>query len=300
MRGVHDHIVKELAVAFPADLLTLALPHLARQADLSAVGMVPGRERFSEVLRGRRWFPDLVAEVHERSNPSAKALGHLEIEYEYRSRSVVRFRDYNHVLTLDSRLDVHTGVVYLNGGPIGLTSEAYSRRSFGRVPCTFRYHSLGISQVLARQYPARPEPLAWALAVLARPKGLGSRAGLALACLRRIQHERMLDESRRFKLLNFVHTYAKLDADTGPEYWDLLRAAENQEVQEMLVTWADEIRAEGIEKMRDVVMDVMTQRFGDLSERTRRAIAAIKSLDELADLARRALRVDSLEELKIG
>ena len=192
--------------------------------------------------------------------------GHLEIEYEYRSRSVVRFRDYNHVLTLDSRLDVHTGVVYLNGGPIGLTSEAYSRRSFGRVPCTFRYHSLGISQVLARQYLARPEPLAWALAVLARPKGLGSRADLALACLRRIQHEKKLDESRRFKLLNFVHTYAKLDADAGPEYWDLLRTAENQEVQEMLVTWADEMKAEGrqegIEKMRDVVMDVMTQRFG--------------------------------------
>lgn len=42
MYGVHDQIVKELGVAFPADLLALTLPHLAEPADLQRSSSSPG------------------------------------------------------------------------------------------------------------------------------------------------------------------------------------------------------------------------------------------------------------------
>ena len=73
----------------------------------------------------------------------------------------------------------------------------------------------------------------------------------------------------------------------------------------MFMTWADEIKEEGIEqgtrkgieKMRDVVLQLTAQRFGELPERTRRTIASITSLDDLAEMAKKVLVVDSLEEL---
>ena len=186
-----------------------------------------------------------------------------------------------------------------------LSAKKYLRRSFGRTSA-FRYNSLGLSQTPAPQLLAR---LAWALAVLSRPKGVGTRAELAMACLRRIRDELRLERSRRFKLLNFVHTYAKLDEQSAPEYWDLLHAAENQEVQEMLVTWADEMKAEGhrqgleegIEKGRakgqaQLLMRQAKRKFGYLDDKTRRRIevADEKALLRAAD---RLLTASKLSDL---
>ena len=319
MRGLHDHIVKELGIAFPADLLALALPHLAAAADVSRLELVPGRERFNDLLRGRRWFPDLVAEIRVPSDPEPRALAHVEIEHEYRKRKLVRLRDYNHVLTLGTGLPVHTAVVYLHGGEAGLTRSSFEQVSFG-VPVTFAYNSLGLSGASAREYLARPEPLAWAFAVLMSPRGFASRAEAALACLRRILEAPGLDEDRRFRLLNFVGTYVKLDAQTAPEYEALLREAGYREVEAMITTWADDLRAEGRaegrqkgkeegleeglekgkEKLRGVVLNLLSQRFGRLSAQTRRRIAEITSLDDLAALAEKVLQVGSLDELRLG
>ncbi len=136
----------------------------------------------------------------------------------------------------------------------------------------------------------------------------GRRVGPYRDRVRRILGDRELDEERRRKLLNFVQTYVKLDDKTAPEYEALLRESENQEVQEMFMTWIDEVEAaarekerqESAEKMRNHVFQLVAHRFGELSERTRRAIAAITSLDELAELANKILVADSLEELKIS
>jgi hypothetical protein len=328
MRGLHDHIVKELGIAFPADLLALTLPHLAAAADVSKLELVPGRERFNDLLRGRRWFPDLVAEIRVPSDPEPQALAHVEIEHAYRKRKLVRLRDYNHVLTLGTGLPVHTAVVYLHGGEAGLTQSSFKPVSFGCVPNTFAYNSLGLSGASAREYLARPEPLAWAFAVLMRPQGFASRAEAALACLRRILEAPGLDEDRRFRLLNFVGTYVKLDAQTAPEYEALLREAGYREVEAMITTWADDLRAEGRqkgkeegrqegkeegrqkgkeegrqegkEKLRSVVLNLLSQRFGRLSAQTRRRIAEITSLDDLAALAEKVLQVESPDELRLG
>jgi hypothetical protein len=56
----------------------------------------------------------------------------------------------------------------------------------------------------------------------------------------------------------------------------------------------------GKEKLRSVVLNLLAQRFGRLSAQTRRRIAEITSLDDLAALAEKVLQVDSLDELPLG
>lgn len=138
-----------------------------------------------------------------------------------------------------------------------------------------------------------------------------------MACLRRIAAASDLDEARRFLLLNFVRTYVKLDDKAAREYEALLHEPENQEVEAMMMTWADEIEAKGLEKglekglqkglrkgrlqgMRGLVLHLLSQRFGAPSEQARRRIDAITSSRELRRLAERLVRVDSAEELGLA
>ena len=147
--------------------------------------------------------------------------------------------------------------------------------------------------------------MAWALAVLMRPEGLGSRGELAMACLRRVASAGGLDEARRHLLLNFVRTYVRLDEEAAREYEKLLHEPRNQEVEAMVMTWAEEVEAKGLKKgrlqgMRDLVLHLLSQRFGAPSETVRRRVSAITSSQELTRLAERLVQVDSPEELGLA
>jgi hypothetical protein len=53
MRGIYDQLVKELAIAFPSDFLTLMMPEIARRTDLSKVVFESNPELFLDTPRGR-------------------------------------------------------------------------------------------------------------------------------------------------------------------------------------------------------------------------------------------------------
>ncbi len=140
------------------------------------------------------------------------------------------------------------------------------------------------------------------------PGSLESRNELGLACLRRIAAVRDLDEVRRFRLFNCVATYIELDTGATEEYETLLRQSENLEVQEMMMTWAEKMEAKGREEglaegrksFRDLVLHLLSQRFGTLPASIKRRIEAISSVQELTRLAESVFKVDSLEELGLG
>jgi hypothetical protein len=120
----------------------------------------------------------------------------VEVEYSYRSKRVPSLRDYNQLLGLRHVLPVHTAVLYLHGGPVGLTHKVYEEKSMGEVLCNFHFRSLGLARSPAALYLKQAEPLAWAFAPWMLPKGIGSHADVALIALRQILAASGLDEAR--------------------------------------------------------------------------------------------------------
>jgi hypothetical protein len=310
----HDQILKELVDGLPADFLTLTLPDVAAQVDLNSFGFRKGGDYFLDTPQGRRRSPDLTGWMCHLADPAEKTLIHVEAESYFRKARVPRLPEYNGLLSLRHHVVVHTVVVYLHGGPPGLTEQEHEVSALGRKSWIFSYKSWGLSRSMASEFLKLPVLLAWALAALMNPKGFSSRAELAIACLRRILKAADLDEARRYLLLNFVQTYVELDEEMLPEYDDLLRKADGQEVQEMMMTWADRMKEEGREEghkegreeghkegreegMQNLVLHLLGERFGRLSERIRRRVKAITSGDELRKLASRIPKGSSLKEL---
>lgn len=82
---------------------------------------------------------------------------------------------------------------------------------------------------------------------------------------------------------------------------------------EMITTWADRMREEGVRQgreegvrqgreeglhqLRQLLLRQLTRRFGPLPERVRRTLEGIDSPDVLAHLGERAIEAESLAEL---
>ena len=74
-----------------------------------------------------------------------------------------------------------------------------------------------------------------------------------------------------------------------------------KEEEELGIDWRRNLRAEGraegLEAMRRLVLDQLSERFGPLSEDTEQRLLSLSSLDDLTDLGRRLVKADSLSEL---
>jgi hypothetical protein len=182
----------------------------------------------------------------------------------------------------------------LRRGRPGIALETVSDDELGLEVGCFRFYAFGLEGCRAEDYLSRSEPLAWALAALMRPEGL-SRAEHKMACLRKIAGAR-LNDLRRFLLVNCVETYLKLEGRDAAEF-EALQAGESEEAKEMRairMTWADEMKAEGVRK---TVLRQLGQRFGPLPDNVRQRVEAIRSPRRLDQIADQILVAQSLEEL---
>lgn len=171
----------------------------------------------------------------------------------------------------------------------------------------FSYTSFGLRGCGAPDYLARPEPLAWALAALMR-HSRAERPQLKLECLQRISRA-SLSSAETLVLVNCVETYLELTPEETAAFARLQSLDTNGEVAAVQETWADRMRAEGMEKglekgkqdgARQLLVALLVQRFGELPGACRRRIAAIRSLDRLTGLAQQVLTARSLSELGLA
>lgn len=163
----------------------------------------------------------------------------------------------------------------------------------------------------AREYLARPEPLAWALAALMR-RGGRSAVEHRLACLAPIARAE-IDDARKVLLASCVETYVQLEESEWDLYEALLDREENREVAAMertLLTTLDRAAqrgfAEGMEKgiaegeqrgKRELLLDLLARRFGPLPDATVQRVRALTSSEELSRLAERVLDARKLDDL---
>ncbi|MEA2692520.1 MAG: hypothetical protein QOJ16_1907, partial [Acidobacteriota bacterium] len=247
MAGGHDQLFKDLIQTFPGDFLRLAAPEIASRIDLGGLEFLP-TESWTDLPRGARRQPDLLARVLALDDGMQPVLLHIEVELRYRSALPARLWRYNRVLSLRHDLTVHSMVLYLRGGPPGPGVGQHCERSLGAEISRFQYWSLGLSGASAAEYLSCPEPLAWAFAALMRWTA-GDRYAHRQACLRRIAEASELNPAERFLLFNCVATYLEWDGRGQDEILSLL-AERNLEEGKAMMTWAEKFEAKAQETGR--------------------------------------------------
>jgi hypothetical protein len=303
----HDQLFKELLRTFFLDFLALVAPKL--QAEVSAVAVhFLEQEMFTDWPHGSTREVDLLARAGE--GEGCTFLIHTEIESSFGTEAARRLQRYFYLLK--SRYDepVFPILVTLRGGPAGVHRQILAE-TLAEHSQVFAYTSFGLSGCSAAEYFERPEPLAWGLAALMRP-GAGGRAQQKLACILRIARAG-LNDLQVFALVNCVESYLQLDPEEMAVFDRLRSLEENEEVQAMELTWADRMRAEGIqigmekglekgreEGARQLLARLLQQRFGELSPAALLRLAGIHSLDRLTRLAEEVLTARSLEELELA
>ena len=325
----HDQLMKELIATFPDQFLHLAAPEVAARIDPGSLAFEP-EEHFSGNPTGHARRCDLVSRATvlppaEGSGGEDEVLMHVEIELNNRAAVPPKLLLYNRGLSLKHALPVHTIVLFLHGGPAGSQVRIYEEHSLGRTVGTLTYHSLGLSQALASEYLARPEPLAWAFAALMRPAKGQRRSQLGLECVHRIANEPSLSPDHRRLLLGWVLTYADLEDDDAEEFDRIVAELEDEEVQDVRMSMTERWRRQGLEQgkkegkaegrmegkaegrmegkaegVRELLVRLLGQRFGSVSSEVLGRIGAMTSVEELSGLAERVYQVDSLDELGLA
>ena len=118
--------------------------------------------------------------------------------------------------------------------------------------------------------------------------------------------KRKLDDARERLLLNLIKTYFKLDPGEEESFQQLLSRPEYREVQEMELTWEEEMLEKGreqgrlsglIEGKRETLKHQLTKKFGTIPDKTMARIEALDSLEELDRYLERVLTAESLEAM---
>lgn len=294
----HDRLFKSLLRAFLPDLLRLVAPGVAERLRLGRVTFLD-KELLAE--DGRR-EADLVARIPLRDQGAL--LVHVEVEARSRRSMPQRLRAYAHRIQTLYDGQLLTILLNLRGGPAGVQRV----RSEGEIPdlelSSFQYIAFGLAGCSAADYLERSEPLAWALAAVMR-SGTMSRAEHKLACLHRIATAR-LGRDREILLVNFVEEYLPLTEEETQEYKILSARNAGRKGDVMWMPWSERMKEEGRkegqragkqEGMREVVLHLLVQRFGPLTEAVRSQVEAITSPRRLTSLAGKVLTARSLRDL---
>ncbi|HJX29541.1 MAG TPA: hypothetical protein VJ885_16685 [Thermoanaerobaculia bacterium] len=310
----HDQLAKSLIGTFFAEFLRLTAPDSAPLLRMAEATFVD-KESFTDWPVGDRREMDLLVKVPPLEG-ELPLLVHVEIETEARPGMDRRLWHYYMQLRLRHGLLVLPILVNLRGGRPGLFRQSL-REVFGSsATAVFRYRALGLSGCRAEDWLARSEPVAWAFAALMRP-GRWSRAELKLECLRRIAESDEVAGLRKLILVDWVETYVQLSERDAAEFQRLLDLEGHEEIKSMELTWlgkaeargmeqglaqgmaqgAEAAKKEAVDRMRRVVLRLMSQRFGKVPAGSKRAVGAIDSIETLATLAEKVLVVQSLDDM---
>lgn len=284
----HDQFFKKLLTRFFDDFVRIVAPELAADLRLDQVTFLDS-EGFTDFRDGSRRLLDLVAQVETLGGEPEIVLVHVEIEARARKTMEVRMWRYAMQLRLRHGRPVIPIVLYLRGGPPGVSARTVEER-FGELFLgSFGYLAFGLSGSDARRFLERPEPLAWGLAALML-RGNFAPVQKKLTSLHRIAGEEALDDVGRLLLMECVETYVQLNDAEEREYQALLSEEVNREVATMEMTWSERLRQEGRQEgelrgMQTLLLDLLRQRFETVQPETERRVRSIDTAEELSRLA---------------
>jgi hypothetical protein len=233
-----------------------------------------------------------VAEVRSREGEREIVLVHVEVQSEPESDFGKRMFEYYTLLWLHYDAPIVPVVLYLKGGdPKGVHIVEYRHALFGREWVRFRFASVALARLSAREY-LKANPLGAALgALMSRPKG-SENLELRARMLKRVV-ESGLDPGRQLLLVTVIETYFRLSDEERTRFRRLVSRKEYGNVQDVELTWADELRLEG---KREALKRLLAAKFGPLSAMVEAQVDRVsaETLDQYLD---RVITAAALEDL---
>ena len=290
---------EEILRTFLREFLELFFPDAAARLDFDSLRF-PNKELFKGFPDGRPREPDLVAEVQGRDGKPEIVLVHVEVQAETEVAFGRRMFEYYALLWLEFDAPVFPVVLYLKGGGReGINIAEYRQELFGREWVRFRYASVGLARLRAREY-VETSPLGAALAALMRRGKASEELELRARMLNQVVSAR-LDEGRQYLLVNLIETYFELSAEERERFRQLTSRKEYREMQDVELTWGDRLREEGlVQGKRETLKRLLTARFGPLPEQVRGRIDALSSPEELDRYLDRVLTAATLEDIGLS
>ena len=310
----HDQRFKEFLHAFLRDFLKLFYPRVEKRLEFENIEFLD-TEVFTELHDGNRREADVVAKLRTGGGKPEIVLIHVEIQLRPQRDVNERMFEYYSLLRLRYKLPIFPIVVYLRRGRKGLATEEYRETLFDTEILRFRYESVRSARLDAEEYLERGGPVGAALAALmdrsGRMGGSESRnlESLRVSMLWKVV-ESALDEAKQVLLIDLIETYFPLSVKQMDRYQRLVSREEYRKVQDVELTWAEKLmekgREEGLEKgreagllegKREALLQILTAKFGPLSELTTKHVQAIDSADELDNRLEQVLTAASLAEM---
>lgn len=301
----HDKLVKTIIQAFFRDLLEMLHPELAQVLAWSSVEFIAG-SAFADFRKHGQVEPDVVVKVGSDEGDEQFVIVHIESEAKFTTAMERRMRRYYLQLELKYDMPVVAAVIYLKGGPPGVTLHEVVRK-VGPWKCGSSFYlSFGLSGSLAEDWVNRPQLLAAALAALMSSR-LWDRVEKKLQCLRRIAEEK--DNDRRFLLSKMVDTYLQLKG-TELDRFEAALQSEAEEVRKMAITWSEtlaeheaigEARGEAQGRAaatRQAILLYLNRTIGPMPSALQEQIEAITDLDRLHQLLEAAFGARSMADFE--
>ena len=293
----HDQLFKALLQGHFREFLELFFREVADRLDFRTLRFLD-KELFVDVPDGGTRVADIVAEIKNLDGEPEVVLVHIEVQARSEREFARRMFEYYALLRLRRRRPVFPIVLYLQGGK-GLREEEYVESLFERELLRFRYASVGLAQLKPQEY-LEVNALGAALAALMNRSGVGDPLGLRVAMLREIT-EGVVEDAKKFLLVNVVESYFRLADDDAERYGHLLMLEGHEEIREMEMTWADEMMEKGrIAEKRSTLLRLMEAKFGHVSEAVKLRIEALEVPEELDVYVERILTASSIDAMGLG
>lgn len=295
----HDGLFKELLHQCFELFLWLFYPQQAAQLDFSHFTFLE-QERLTDYPTGAHRFVDTLVEI--RTLLGELLWIHIEFQSKRESGFPKRMFRYFSQFRLRGEMLIWQIVLYMPQGA-GVGFEEYTETLFGKTFLPFAYWCISLGDCQAEVYLATENPVAYGLAPLMK-HGEISNPRLKARCLRGIATSN-ITQAQGALLACFVETYLPLTQAQQEEFEQLIQREEVR-VMEFITSWERKGRTEGIEIGRaeealtsrhQVLLSLLTEKFGTLSPSISQQIQAIDSVEELDRLLRQLIHVNSLTEI---
>jgi hypothetical protein len=298
----HDRPFKQLLSEFFADFLRLFVPDLATRLDDTEL-LPLDKELLGEDAPGKRHEVDLLVRARVRDEPAAFLI-HVEAQAQHQPDFARRMFRYFARLHEAHDKPVYPIAVLAHERPRRASPTVYEVRAAGDEVLRFRFRAIQLNMLRWQDFRDIPNPVA--AAIMARMHiDRADRPRVKWECYR-MTVALSLEPRRKARILEFVEAYLRLD-DAEQIQFDALVEASAPAVKEVVMEYSNQWIEKGLrqgrqERGREVALDVLlrllTRRFGPVPESTRQALAGLPEA-RLVALAESIFELKGLADLDV-